>query len=638
MIKKLKYPAEICLILSLLALVAVGRANAFFVIITIVLLAALESNNRIWKKAQLANMLLMVLAAVSLWIFNDLMAIGMLVGTVNTISLFNFCIYAALFLFFAGLIRNRKAALLVPGGLLFLVGIVNAVIKAIRRTPISAGDIFSVKTALAVAGNYSMEFDKEFIIKVGAGMVILALTVFIICMYMEQVLLPKSARIVCVGCSVIWFGMMACTSWIVAAGGRNADYFTHETNGFAFNLYLQLKDLSIREPENYGQEVLAEIKEQYPSDRAVAREDYPNIIVIMNESFSDLSVLGEFATNQEVLPFLNSLQDNTIRGNLYSSVYGGNTANTEYEFLTGSSISYFSERVVPFQLYMNEERASVISQMNQLGYQTIFMHPYKAYSWNRPSVYSALQVDAMYYEEDMPKLVNIRGYGSDKSQNEYLIEYLEQQDEPVFLYDVTVQNHGGYTGAVNELDDKITILGQEGIYQETENYLTLIHESDKALEALLAYLTEYEEDTVVLFFGDHQPAIESSFVEMAIGKKISQCTLEDRQKMYTVPFLLWTNFDIEEEYVDKISMNYLSTFLCQELGLPMTGFQKYLTNLYQEFPVINSVCVVDKDNQYLDKNTLTGTQKEAFDEYSMLIYNYMFDKGANLEEFYRLQE
>ena len=208
----------------------------------------------------------------------------------------------------------------------------------------------------------------------------------------------------------------------------------------------------------------------------------------------------------------------------------------------------------------------------------------------------------------------------------------------MILYDVTVQNHGGYTGTVNELDDKITILGQEGIYQETENYLTLIHESDKALEALLAYLTEYEEDTVVLFFGDHQPAIESSFVEMAIGKKISQFTLEDRQKMYTVPFLLWTNFDIEEKYVDKISINYLSTFLCQELGLPMTGFQKYLTNLYQEFPVINSVCVVDKDNQYLDKNTLTGTQKEAFDEYSILIYNYMFDKGANLEGFYRLQE
>lgn len=638
MIKMLKYPAEICLILSLLVLVAVGRANVFFVMITIVLLVALEINNRIWKKAQLANMLLMVLTAVSLWIFNDLMAIGMLVGTVNTISLFNFCIYAALFLFFFGLIRNRKVALLVPGGMLFLVGIVNAVVKAIRRTPISAGDIFSVKTAFAVAGNYSMEFDKEFVIKVGAGMVILALTVFIICMYMEQELLPKGARIVCVGCSVIWFGMMAYTSWIVVAGGRNADYFTHETNGFAFNLYLQLKDLSIREPENYGQEVLKEIKEHYPSDRAVAREDYPNIIVIMNESFSDLTVLGEFATNQEVLPFLNSLQDNTIRGNLYSSVYGGNTANTEYEFLTGSSMSYFSERVVPFQLYMNEERESVISQMDQLGYQTIFMHPYKAYSWNRPSVYSALRVDEMYYEEDMSKLVNIRGYGSDKSQNEYLIEYLEQQDKPVFLYDVTVQNHGGYTGTVNELDDKITILGQEGIYQETENYLTLIHESDKALEALLTYLTEYEEDTVVLFFGDHQPAIESSFVEMAIGKKISQFTLEDRQKMYMVPFLMWTNFDIEEKYVDKISINYLSTFLCQELGLPMTGFQKYLTNLYQEFPVINSVCVVDKDNQYLDKNTLTGTQKEAFDEYSILIYNYMFDKGANLEEFYRLQE
>jgi phosphoglycerol transferase MdoB-like AlkP superfamily enzyme len=431
---------------------------------------------------------------------------------------------------------------------------------------------------------------------------------------------------------------MAGTSLIISISGKEPDYFTHETNGFAFNLYLQLKDMVIKEPTDYDIDTLGQLMTEYPSDKAVSSDDYPNIIVIMNESFADLSVLGDFETSEEVLPFLKSLTENTIKGYLYSSVYGGNTANSEYEFLTGSSISYFSERVVPFQLYMNESRPSIVSQLEQLGYETTFMHPYKAYSWNRPTVYTALGLDNMYYEEDMTELDILRGYATDSSQNDYLIQYLnENHDSPRFIFDVTVQNHGGYTESVDDLD-KITITGYEGRYTETENYLALIHESDKALQELIEYLETYAEPTVVLFYGDHQPSIETGFVELAEGKSQSDFTLEDRQKMYKVPFFLWANFDIEEKTVDNMSINYLSTFLCEELGLPMTGFQKYLSDLYKELPVINSVGIIDSNNIYLTKTSISGDIKNKFDIYNSLIYNYMFDKDGRITEFFALQE
>jgi hypothetical protein len=288
---------------------------------------------------------------------------------------------------------------------------------------------------------------------------------------------------------------------------------------------------------------------------------------------------------------------------------------------------------------MNESRPSIISQVEQLGYDTVFMHPYKAYSWNRPSVYSALGVNQMYYEEDMPNLELLRGYGTDSSQNEYLISYLAaEHDSPLFIYDVTVQNHGGYTGTISGIDDKITINGNEGRYTETENYLTLAHESDRALKELIEYLEGYDEPTVVLFYGDHQPSIETAFVEMAEGKSLSDFTLEDRQKMYKVPFFLWANFDIEEKEIAAMSINYLSTFLCQELKLPMTGFQKYLADLYDEFPVINSVGIIDGNENYLTIGTLDTVQRERFDLYTALIYNYMFDKNGRITEFFALQE
>ena len=286
---------------------------------------------------------------------------------------------------------------------------------------------------------------------------------------------------------------------------------------------------------------------------------------------------------------------------------------------------------------MNEQRPSLISQMKDVGYETVFMHPYRSYSWNRPSVYSALGIDEMIYEEDMDNLEYIRSYASDASQYEYVKKYLESdRNKPLFLFDVTVQNHGGYTGEIAELPEKVTITGHEGQYIETENYLTLVHESDRALGEFLTYLENYEEPTIVVFYGDHQPAIETGFIEMAMNKSEADFTLEDRQKMYQVPFFIWSNYNIKEDTIEAMSINYLSTLLCDKLGLPMTGMQKYLNELKSQFPVINSVCVVDTQKQYWLKTDIMQDNFKEYTQYNQIIYNYMFDIKNRLNSFYQL--
>jgi phosphoglycerol transferase MdoB-like AlkP superfamily enzyme len=599
--KAIRYLAEILFMVLAFALYLMGRSSLSFFIATLILFVVFEINDRLIDNKAVRNIMAIILSTVVMWMFNDLMAIGKFHGALDKISVLNFIIYAIVFLLIFGISGKTCITLTISQIIFVFIGILNAVIKAIRRTPISAGDIFSVKTAFAVAGNYSMEFDKEFVLKVGVGVVLVILANIIILSYIRKpkeqaIKLAIPTRIICIAVPCIYMLIMAATPLIINISGKEPDYFTHETNGFAFNLYLQLKDMVIKEPEDYNLDSLNQLMSEYTSDTAESSDNYPNIIVIMNESFADLNVLGDFDTSQEVLPFLNSLTENTIKGYLYSSVYGGNTANSEYEFLTGNSISYFSERVVPFQLYMNETRPSIVSQLEQLGYKTTFMHPYKAYSWNRPTVYTALGMDSMYYEEDMADLEILRGYATDSSQYDYLIKYLnEEHDSPRFIY-------------------------------------------DKAIQDLIEYLETYEEPTVVLFYGDHQPSIETSFVEMAEGKSQSDFTLEDRQKMYKVPFFLWANFDIEEKTVDNMSINYLSTFLCEELGLPMTGFQKYLSDMYNELPVINSVGIIDNNNLYMFKTSLSGDIKNKFDIYNSLIYNYMFDKDGRITEFFALQE
>lgn len=627
-------------------LVKMGRMTWLGLAVPLLLTAVLEVNERFFRQDGTRQNGSLLLAAFVLWIFNDLMAIGKFSVSGGKGAVLNFLFYAMVFLFFRGVFGNRKTAYAVPEALFVLAGLTNAVVKAIRRTPISAGDIFSVRTAMAVAGNYSMEFDRDFVLKVGLGLAIVVLTDLILACQMRghggdkrqaQDARTWIARIADAGVPVVWALLLFGTPWPAAYSGRTADYFTHETNGFALNLYLQWKDMEIREPEGYQAGDIQTLAVRYPSDAARPGEVLPNIIVIMNESFADLRVLGEYGTNMEVLPVLDGLEENTVRGNLYASVYGGNTANSEYEFLTGCSMEYFSERVVPFQLYMNEGRPSILSQAEQMGYRTVFMHPYRAYSWNRPSVYAALQADEMLYEEDMAELAYIRSYASDASQYAYIIQYLEQEDrtQPLFLFDVTVQNHGGYTGSVGELPG-VTVTGHEGEYAETENYLTLARESDRAVGELLEYLKNYNEPTAVLFFGDHQPAIETAFVEMAVGKPQSEFTLEDRQKMYTVPFFLWCNYDIQERQIERMSINYLGAFLCSELDLPRTGLQKYLADLYQDMPVINSVAVSDAAGQFSPKGSLPQAQDERLAQYNGIIYNYMFDSADRVEALYGL--
>lgn len=639
----IRWTSEVMFLVLTIALTYLGRSTGLAIVIPAILFAGLEWNQ--WKihnrVATLTGATLFV--AYALWLFNDLMAIGKFSERPGISGLLNFLLYLVPFLFFMALFQKRILAYMIPEIFFVVVGVTNLIVKAIRRTPISAGDLYSVKTAMAVAGNYHMEFDKEFLMKAALGLIILILTFVILHEYFKtqdkktKIALPT--RIILGSLSIVWAIILLTTSLVVTVSGRKPDYFSHETNGFALNLYLQWKDISIKEPEGYHVEQLSDLEKEYPSDVADQIEDnLPNVIAIMNESFADLRVLGEYETNMEVLPFLDSLQENTIRGTMYSSVYGGNTANSEFEFLTGNSMEYFSERVVPYQLFMNEKRPSFISQMQDIGYETVFMHPYRSYSWNRPSVYTALGVDQMLYEEDMTELSYIRAYASDESQYEYVKKYLEGKGEkPLFLFDVTVQNHGGYTGSIEELEDKVSIVGHEGEFVETENYLTLAHESDRALGEFIKYLQTYPEPTVVVFYGDHQPAIESQFIEMAMNKRGEDFTLEDIQKKYQVPFFIWANYEIEEEEVEQISINYLSTLLCEKIGLPMTGMQKYLKDLYQQMPVINTVGVIDKDAQYRTRYDVLEDETTRLKEYNWLIYNYMFDDKNKKQNFYKLR-
>ena len=355
----------------------------------------------------------------------------------------------------------------------------------------------------------------------------------------------------------------------------------------------------------------------------------PNIIAIMCESYANLETIADYTTNKEVTPFYDNASDNVIKGNLYVSTYGGGTANTEFEFLTGNSMAFLPNGSIPYQQYIDSPTGSLAQILKSRGYSTIAVHPYLASGWNRTSVYSKLGFDDFLSIDDFTNPSYMRGYISDQCSYNKLIELYENKPkgQPIFLFNVTMQNHGGYINKYANFTEDISLTEFPGEFPETEQYLSLIHQSDAALKNLIDYFSTVDEPTVICFFGDHLPNMKNNFYETILGENLTDLSAEEMLKLYQTPFLIWANYDINEQQINKISANYLSTLLMQTANIDLPDYNQYLSSLYQTFPVIDAMAVIDsKGNTYQTTDSAPG--KEAIKAYSILQYNNLFDKNG----------
>ncbi|MGN0482244.1 MAG: sulfatase-like hydrolase/transferase, partial [Lachnospiraceae bacterium] len=336
----------------------------------------------------------------------------------------------------------------------------------------------------------------------------------------------------------------------------------------------------------------------------------PNIICIMNESLADLNVLGKLDTNADCMPFLHSLTKNTIKGNLYVPVNGAGTSNTEFEFLTGNSMAFLPAGSNVYQLYLKHDQPSLATTLGAQNYSKGAFHPYYASGWNRTTVYPLMGFDKFTSIEDMidnqvledyKKANNVtvlqngldkqypgeklllRRYISDDYDFKKIEQMYEEKEEgkPMFLFNVTMQNHGGYVVSYSNFFQKIYLNNQYPHYTRANRYLSLVYESDQAFKHLVEYFNQQKEPTIICMFGDHQPYLESSFFESLIGTGLDKLNIKQTQNRYVTPFVIWANYDIDEAYIDKISANYLSTLVLQTAGVKLTSYNEYLSKLYQ---------------------------------------------------------
>ena len=533
-------------------------------------------------------------------------------------------------------------------GIAWGLGMTNHYLISFRGRTLFPGDFLTLGTAVNVAGNYDYSLDRMQLI----SLLILVLALLALSLLPREERIPFTWRrfLPSAGIAGVVLAVFFGTGF-VENQGIEPSMWTTRGNGLALNFSVCLKYMRVEKPEGYAQESLEQLTADTASDGPSVTVTDPdgttrpvNVIVIMNESFSDLSVLPRVETNQDAMPFLRSLTENTIKGYAYSSVFGGTTANSEYEFLTGNTTAYLPAGTVPYQMYVSDGDPTLVSQMAALGYRTIAAHPYRSSGWNRPSVYQNFGFDEVYFEGDFQNREYMRGdsrmgYVTDRCDYENLIRLYEEKEEgePLFLFNVTMQNHSGYQMSWDNLPREVWLTGElEGRFQTVNQYLSLIYQSDQAFEELIRYFSQVEEPTMILLFGDHQPQVATNFYTDVLG--IDPPT-ELAQKKQMVPFFLWANYDIPEAEGVELSLNYLSALLMDTAHLPMTGYQKYLLELWQTAPVINTVGVRGADGTWYGENeALPAGLAEAVDGYQLLLYNNIFDKPDRLSDFFHLTE
>ena len=278
------------------------------------------------------------------------------------------------------------------------------------------------------------------------------------------------------------------------------------------------EDASVQESASGSTAVASGIPIVSDSSSSSQTEEKPNIIVIMNEAFSDLSVIGDFEASEDYLPYFRSLygSENTISGNLRVSVLGGNTANTEFEFLTGDTMAFLPTGSIPYQQFITGELPALPSLLKSYGYTTTALHPYNSTGWKRDQIYPLLGFEESLFNGDFTYKKRLRGYITDESAFKEVIKAYEEKKEngPFFSFLVTMQNHGGYSKDWTDFTRSITVEGMDDRKLPRINaYLTLLKKTDDAYRELISYFSQCEKKTIVLMFGDHQPNVETSFLE-----------------------------------------------------------------------------------------------------------------------------
>lgn len=481
-------------------------------------------------------------------------------------SLLVFATLALVYLF-----RRRFLMRTVISVFWLFLGIINGCILLKRVTPFSFTDLKMVNDLLTMQSNY---FNKteEILVIVGVSAVVLLLVLLWIKGPKFKGKPHRIASLLSLGALVYFLPMV--TSAAVSSNVL-ASYFEniaqgYSDYGFIYSFTSSVMDRGMSKPRDYSEETVHQVLDTLEKNETTVTEDMPNVITVLLESFVDPYDFNFLQYNEDPTPNFHALLQNYTSGHLEVPVVGAGTANTEFEILTGMGMQFFGLGEYPYKTILKTNTAeSIAHNLGDLGYDTHVVHNNGGNFYSRANAFSQMGFDTFTSKE----MINIQEYtplGTWPTDN-CLIEEVSKSldstpDQPDFAYTITVQGHGTYPSEKVLENPKIQVTGgrTEAENYQYEYYINQLHEVDKFIGNLIDMLSQRDEKTIVVFFGDHLPTMGLTDADMAAGS------------LFQTKYVTWNNFGLPNNSRDLTSYQ-LMPYILEQLNIhegTMTGYHQ----------------------------------------------------------------
>ena len=525
-----------------------------------------------------------------------------------------------------GIVLNSMGvACIVVDIILGSVSLINYHVVAYRGLPLTILDIVNIKMAVDIGKSYKIIWDEM-------------TDLILLCMILVWILggvifwYEKKNNIKWRKISLFDFLFLLVSGIFIYCGYLSPNPIkTKETIGWswteAYHQYgylactleaaSQMKRV-VRQPFGYDERKITEIEIE---QKETSNDEKPDIILILNETFYDLSEILELETDTDYLKNIHQME-NLLEGKAVVPVNGGGTNKSEYELLTSNSMELMNTSSAdPFNILQLKGANSIVSILKKNGYQTLAAHSEPGVNYSRAKAYPDLGFDYVHFNEDFTKeYYGDRWYATDESLYKNLIEWYEDMGEdPRFLYLLTVQNHGDWEMNKEELDT-VHVLNDYGDYTDRINeYLSCIALTDQAFSFLTSYYSKVDRPVIICIVGDHAPVFAADIIDERYDE------MESARMLRSVPLYIWSNFDLPDMNPNTISMNYVSPLLLRLAGFNnLSYYYEYMLNMREAVPVISSYDV------YIDS---AGVEYPYTSEspYTDMVNTYLYMEYNNLQ-------
>lgn len=368
-------------------------------------------------------------------------------------------------------------------------------------------------------------------------------------------------------------------------------------------------------PDTYSQGAIDSIE---ISNAAPQAGTTPDVLLILNETFYDLSEITDPQTDVDYMAPLSEIEG-LIRGYAITPGAGGGTNNSEYELLTSNSM-FLMPGVTPFNSLSLTGAKSVVSHLKDLGYHTIASHCAPAVNYSRSVGYPALGFDLAYFDNDYVDEQRFHNRPTtDESVYRNVIRWYEEapENQPRFQYVLTYQNHGGYEYNEPEHD---TVHAKTDYGETTElvnEFLTSIQLSCESFRDLTEYFAAVDRPVIICMVGDHGPTFASSIADSTYTED------EKNMLLRKVPLLFWANYPLEDIQIGTMSVNYVVPTLLELADIRLSPYYSFLQQAKEQVPIITSYgSYYDADYNHYTSTPGDGSDlQNVVDTYLNLAYH-----------------